>query len=68
MKQLLRKLWTDLQSSAAIANGGLPTVTVEEAVQCSKTNIQMQQSPSLDLDTSFGKYFYQKLKGVGRHE
>ena len=46
-------------SSAAIANGGLPTVTVEEAIQIFQDKYPDAAITSIDLDTSFGNYFYQ---------
>ena len=50
-------------SSAAIANGGLPTVTVEEAIQIFQDKYPDAAITSIDLDTSFGNYFYQ-VEGV----
>jgi uncharacterized membrane protein YkoI len=50
-------------SSAAIANGGLPAVKVEEAIQIFQDKYPDAAITSIDLDTSFGKYFYQ-VEGV----
>jgi uncharacterized membrane protein YkoI len=53
---------TDTSSSSATATK-LPTVTVEEAIQIFQDKVKDGAITSLELDTSFGNYFY-KVEGV----